>query len=334
MEKIIKKIKEGQVFLNTGIYGVNGIINIGGVNKVKIYNTLETDAYIQTNLIKKALDVLVGGDIEILKDKQLLFKQGKTQLKVNYTIDTQYIEEIESEHQITVGSDDIEKMINLRKDIKSVNDAVKYIYISDAGIAATDSYRLGVYDSNISNIDTDYLIPYEVIGFLELAKNEIKILKKEHDYILELGRGIKISWKNFYTQYSDIKSIIKAGSIYEWNATATKKELETAIKKAVKISVDNIDYKNSTQWTINRDSNILEITADNENMNIKQDVKIQSTNNFEIALNGAFILDYLKRIKTESVNFKFLGANSMIIFDNDNYKYYCMPLAIRDKDDK
>lgn len=88
MKKIIKKIKGGQVFLNTGIYGVNAIINIGGVNKVKIYNTLEADVFIQTNLIKKVLDVLEDkNDIEIIKDKQLLFKQGKTDSMIAFDND-------------------------------------------------------------------------------------------------------------------------------------------------------------------------------------------------------------------------------------------------------
>lgn len=335
MEKIIKKIKDGQVFLNTRIYGVNGIINIGGVNKVKIYNTLEADAYIQTNLIKKSLDVLEDkNNIEITKDKQLLFKQGKTELKVKFEEDSQYIEEFKSEHQIIVEAADVEKIINLKKDIKPDVDAVKYVYISDAGIAATDSYRLGVYNSNISNIDTDYLIPYEIIDFLELAKNEIKILKKEHDYILELGRGIKISWKNFYTHYSDVKNIIRYGNSMEWSATLDRKELEKTLKKAVKISVDNTENKNSTVWNIKRDSTTLEVYATNKEMDITQELKIETEHDLKISLNGPYILDYLKRVKKDDVTFKFLGSNSMIVFENDDYKYYCMPLVWRDKDDK
>lgn len=309
MEKIIKKIKDGQVFLNTGIYGVNAIINIGGVNKVKIYNTLEADVFIQTNLIKKVLDVLEDkNNIEIIKDKQLLFKQGKTE--------------------------DVEKIINLKKDIKPDADAVKYVYISDVGIAATDSYRLGVYNSNISNIDADFMIPYEVIDFLELAKNEIKVLKKEHDYILELGRGIKIAWKNYYTHYPDVRNVIKFGDTMEWNATLNRKELEKVLKKAVKISVDNIENKNSTVWNIKRDSNTLEVYAANKEMDITQELKIETEHDLKISLNGPNILDYLKRVKKDDVTFKFLGSNSMIVFENDGYKYYCMPLAWRDADGK
>lgn len=335
MEKIIKKIKDAQVFLNTGINGINGIISIGGTNKVKIYNTLEADAYIQTNLIKKVLDVLEDkNDIEIIKDKQLLFKQGKTELKVKFENDKQYIEEIKAEHQITIESADVEKIINLKKDIKPDAEAVKYVYISEAGIAATDSYRLGVYNSNISNIDTDFMIPYEVIDFLELAKNKIKVLKKEHDYILELGAGIKITWKNFYTQYPDVRNIIKFGDSMEWNATLNRKELEKVLKKAVKISVDNKENKNSTVWTIKRDSNKLEVYAANKEMDITQELKIETEHDLKISLNGPYILDYLKRVKKDDVTFKFLSSNSMVVFENDNYNYYCMPLAWRDKDDK
>lgn len=335
MEKIIKKIKDGQVFLNTGIYGVNAIINIGGVNKVKIYNTLEADVFIQTNLIKKVLDVLEDkNNIEIIKDKQLLFKQGKTELKVKFEDDSQYIEEFKPEHQITIEAADVEKIINLKKDIKPDADAVKYVYISDAGIAATDSYRLGVYNSNISNIDADFMIPYEVIDFLELAKNEIKVLKKEHNYILELGRGIKITWQNYFTHYPEVKNIVRFGNSMEWNATLNRKELEKVLKKAVKISVDNAENKNSTVWNIKRDSTTLEVYADNKKMDITQELKIETEHDLKISLNGPYILDYLKRVKKDDVTFKFLGSNSMIVFENDDYKYYCMPLAWRDKDDK
>lgn len=335
MKKIIKKIKGGQVFLNTGIYGVNAIINIGGVNKVKIYNTLEADVFIQTNLIKKVLDVLEDkNDIEIIKDKQLLFKQGKTELKVKFEDDKQYIEEIKAEHKITIEAADIEKIINLKKDIKPDVEAVRYVYISEAGIAATDSYRLGVYNSNISNIDADFMIPYEVIDFLELAKNKIKVLKKEHDYILELGAGIKITWKNFYTQYPDVRNIIRAGNNMEFNATLNKKELEKVLKKAVKISVDNKENKNSTVWNIKRDSTTLEVYATNKEIDIKQELKIEAEHDLKISLNGPYILDYLKRVKKDDVTFKYLSSNSMIAFDNDDYKYYCMPLAWRDEYDK
>lgn len=335
MKKIIKKIKDGQVFLNTGIYGVNAIINIGGVNKVKIYNTLEADVFIQTNLIKKVLDVLEDkNNIEIIKDKQLLFKQGKTELKVKFEDDSQYIEEFKPEHQIIVEAADVEKIINLKKDIKPDADAVKYVYISDAGIAATDSYRLGVYDSNISNIDAEFMIPYEVIDFLELAKNEIKVLKKEHDYILELGRGIKIAWQNYFTHYPEVKNIVRFGNSMEWNATLNRKELEKVLKKAVKISVDNKENKNSTVWNIKRDSTTLEVYAANKEMDITQELKIETEHDLKISLNGPYILDYLKRVKKDDVTFKFLGSNSMVVFENDDYKYYCMPLAWRDEDDK
>lgn len=335
MEKIIKKIKDGQVFLNTGIYGVNAIINIGGVNKVKIYNTQEADVFIQTNLIKKVLDVLEDkNNIEIIKDKQLLFKKEKTELKVKFEEDSQYIEEFKPEHQIIVEAADVEKIINLKKDIKSDVDAVKYVYISDAGIAATDSYRLGVYNSNISNIDADFMIPYEVIDFLELANNEIKVLKKEQNYTLELGRGIKITWKNYFTHYPDVRNVIKFGDTMEWNATLNRKELEKVLKKAVKISVDNTENKNSTVWNVKRDSTSLEVYAANKEMEITQELKIETEHDLKISLNGPYILDYLKRVKKDDVTFKFLGSNSMIVFENDDYKYYCMPLAWRDKDDK
>lgn len=334
MEKIIKKIKDGQVFLNTKKHGVNAIINLGGVDQVQIYNTLEADVFLQTDLIKKAFNVLDDGDIEILKDKKLTFKQGKTELKVKFEEDSQYIEEFKPEHQIIVEAADVEKVINLKKDIKPDADAVKYVYISNVGIAATDSYRLGVYNSNISNIDTWFMIPYAVIDFLELAKNEIKVLKKEHNYILELGRGIKITWKNFYTHYPDVRNVIKFGDTMEWNATLNRKELEKVLKKAVKISVDNTENKNSTLWTIKKYSNILEIYAANKEMEIKQELKIETEHDLKISLNGPYILDYLKRVKKDDVTFKFLGSNSMIVFENDDYKYYCMPLAWRDEDDK
>lgn len=335
MEKIIKKIKKGQVFLNTGIYGVNAIINIGGVNKVKIYNTLEADVFIQTNLIKKVLDVLEDkNNIEIIKDKQLLFKQGKTELKVKFEDDSQYIEEFKPEHQIIVEAADVEKIINLKKDIKPDADAVKYVYISDAGIAATDSYRLGIYNSNISNIDADFMIPYEIIDFLELEKDKIKVLKKGHDYILELDRDTKITWRNFYTQYPDIRNVAKFGDNMEFNATLNRKELEKVLKKAVKISVDNKENKNSTVWTVKRDAKVLEVYATNKEMDIKQELTVETTSDLKISLNAPYILDYLKRIKKDDINFKFLSSNSMIAFDNDDYKYYCMPLAWRDENDK
>lgn len=335
MEKIIKKIKDGQVFLNTKKHGVNAIINLGGVNKVKIYNTLEADVFIQTNLIKKVLDVLEDkNNIEIIKDKQLLFKQGKTELKVKFEDDSQYIEEFKPEHQIIVEAADVEKIINLKKDIKPDADAVKYVYISDAGIAATDSYRLGVYNSNISNIDADFMIPYEVIDFLELAKNEIKVLKKEHNYILELGRGIKITWQNYFTHYPEVKNIVRFGNSMERNATLNRKELEKVLKKAVKISVDNAENKNSTIWTIKRDSATLEVYAANKEMDITQELKIETEHDLKISLNGPYILDYLKRVKKDDITFKFLGSNSMIIFNNEDYQYYCMPLAWRDEYDK
>lgn len=330
MEKIIKKIKDGSIFLNTKKHGVNAIVNLGDTDKIKIYNTLEADAHIQTSLIKKAFEVVEGPHIEVIKDrKDLTIKQEKTTLKLEYQESSQTITEFKPDHKITVSMDDIKKMIELKKDIKPDNDAIKYIYISSVGIAATDTYRLGVYKSDIKiNDNIDFMVPYAVVELLELVKNQITINKKDHDYIAELGADIKISWKNFYTQFPDVKNIIKIKDAFDRTLKINKKDLEKALKKAIKISVDDPEGKNATTWTIKKDN--IEIYGKNEKMNITQELKAEATHDLKIALNGSYILDYLKRIKDETITINYMTSSQMIIFDNNNYNYYCMPLALRD----
>lgn len=335
MEKIIKKIKDGLVYINTNASGAAGelkyIIKLTNIaDNITISNTTAANTMVQLKDFKKVMDILEDTKISgIVEKEKLEILKDKTKLSVSYDYRDKNTDYMDQAKKIIIKSGDIKKMIQLKKDILTSGD-LKYIALTDYGIAATDTYRLGILKSDAKVKDL-HLIPSIVIDLIE-GEKEIELYKDNNNrYRIEF-RGIIIHWTNSYERFPDFKSVIKQGAASQHKITFNKKELETALKKLNKISMECSD-KYRTNFTFD---NTTIITAENKTLELEQELKPLNhvSNSIKIAFNGDFLMDYLKRIDATELTVNYTHSTCMINMEHGEYQYYLMPMVWRDKDDK
>lgn len=335
MEKIIKKIKDGLVYINTNESAAAGelkyIIKLVNVaDNITISNTDAANTMIQLKDFKKVMDILEDVKISGIKDKEKLeILKDKTKLSVSYDYRDKNTDYMDQAKKIIIKSGDIKKMIQLKKDISS-GGALQYIALTEYGIAATDTYRLGILKSDIK-VDKVHLIPDSVIDLIE-AEKQVNLYKDNYDrYKIEF-RGITIQWSNSNNSFPNFKEILKGSDKLPYQITFNKKEFETVLKKLNKISMDCAE-KYRTNFKL--DNNTI-ITVFNKSMEMEQEIKSLNkiNNSINIAFKGDFLMDYLKRIDAEELIINYNHSSSMINMTHGEYQYLLMPMVWRDKDDK
>lgn len=335
MEKIIKKIKDGLVYINTNASAAAGelkyIIKLVNVaDNITISNTDTTNTMIQLKDFKKVMDILEDVKVSGIKDKEKLeILKGKTKLSVSYDYRDKNTDYMDQAKKIIIKSEDIKKMIQLKKDISS-GGALQYIALTEYGITATDTYRLGILKSDVK-VESLHLIPATVIDLIE-GEKQIELYKDNNNRYRTEFRGITIRWTNCYERFPDFKSVIKQGVASQYKIVFNKKELEAALKKLNKISMDSQE-KYRTNFIFD---NTTIITAANKTLELEQQLKAINhvSNSIKMAFNGDFLIDYLKRIDATELTINYTHSSFMINMEHGEYQYLLMPMVWRDKDDK
>lgn len=327
MKKIIKKIKDGLVYINTNESAAAGelkyIIKLVNVaDNITISNTDAANTIVQLKDFKKVMDILEDVKISGIKDKEKLeILKDKTKLSVSYDYRDKNTDYMDQAKKIIIKSGDIKKMIQLKKDISS-GGALQYIALTEYRIAATDTYRLGILKSDIK-VDKVHLIPDGVIDLIE-AEKQVNLYKDNYDrYKIEF-RGITIQWSNSNNSFPNFKEILKSSDKLPHQITFNKKEFETVLKKLNKISMDCAE-KYRTNFKL--DNNTI-ITVFNKSMEMEQEIKSLNkiNNSINIAFKGDFLMDYLKRINAEELIINYNHSSSMINMAHGEYQYLLMPM--------
>lgn len=335
MEKIIKKIKDGLVYINSNESAAAGelkyIIKLVNVaDNITISNTDTANTIVQLKDFKKVLDILEDTKISgLIKKEKIEILKDKMKLSISYDFRDMNTNYMDKAKKITIKSGDIKKMIQLKKDISS-NGELKYISITEHGVAATDSYRLGILKSDVK-VEKLYLIPDAVIELIE-AEKQVELYKDEYDrYKIEF-RGITIKWNNFNNNFPNFKEILKQAEKLPHQIIFDKKEFENNLKKLNKISME-CSEKYRTNFKL--DNNTI-VSAFNKTMDIEQEIKTLNhvSAPINISFKGDYLMDYLKRVDVEKLVINYNHSSSMISMEHGEYKYLLMPMVWSDKNDR
>lgn len=199
---------------------------------------------------------------------------------------------------------------------------------------STDSYRLTHYVEEVNcSEDKEISIPLESVSVI------CKLLKGESvDAVAGIQNGIfTLQWNDTYISTRLIEMPFPEYRAIFSNMTHTKtielntQDFKRSIKKVMTVAKRNQETKNGSYMDFS--GNKLTMTVSSGSAKTVQKVDtIKEGDDFKASLNIKFVYDFIDKID-KNVIMKATNSSSMFIleeFENKNYRYILMPLALRD----
>jgi len=279
--------------------------------------------------------------LETDEDNKLHIKSGKSKFWVIGTPKSEYpiVPEIEKEESFIVKAKDLKDMIE-NTIFSSSTQETRYVlngllWVNNKEkfeVVATDGRRLALASSNPLTGAKEFkiIVPSkilnEVLKLINITKpgeedkieinvstNQISFKMKETIFISRLIEG------NFPNYEQVVPS--KKNIVFKVNA----KDLLSATKRAALCASD---LGGTVKYTLGE--NKIVITANSSKMDFSDEIKVDyNQEEFNTSFNPQFLIDVLKIIPTETVNFSFANASQPVLVEPENqdkYKYVIMPV--------
>lgn len=204
---------------------------------------------------------------------------------------------------------------------------------ADFTMAATNTHRLAVkkeiMDNNDLNLSTKFIIPAKILNDLaSLLVSDIPIdvkISYSHNQISFSYENIYIVSRLIEGQFPDYKTVIPPH--FDSTATIKTKDLQNAIDRVSLISRAN--QYNIISLSFMQDH--LHLTSDNPEIGkAEENIAISLEGKpIDIAFNAKYILDILKYIDTENINFSFntqVSPAAIKAVDDDMFIYVVTPV--------
>lgn len=289
--------------------------------------------------IEKNIDVSIEVD-----DDKIIFIAGKTKIKITGLPASDYpaIPSINEKDFFKVNAREVLSMIEKTVFSSSSDDKNTVLngllWKKDKNnftVAATDGRRLAVISRDIkdgSKKDFKVIIPSRVLEEVGLfIKNNCD---EKEDIIVDISTnqvGFRIKDTDFVSRFIDgnfpaYETIIPKN--FESSAKVSVEKLLTSTKRAVICSGDT--KTGFVKYVFKKD--VLIITSSSQSADFEDEIDCEfsgKNGDFSIVYNPKFIIDILKNISSDTVEFKFTGSvtPTMIKTEKDNNLIYMvMPL--------
>ncbi|ACC97571.1 DNA polymerase III, beta subunit [Elusimicrobium minutum Pei191] len=283
----------------------------------------------------KEINLTVG------EDNKVHIKSGKSKFWVIGTPKSEYplIPEIDKSNLINLKIKEIQEMVE-KTIFSSSTQETRYVlngllWVKTGNkfeVVATDGRRLALAVDTIESDTKDFkiIIPTKILNellrffsinkpseddtlVLSVASNQVSFNIKETTYISRLIEG------NFpnYEQVIPNKKVM--------GFLSDTKEILASTKRA---SLCANELGGTVKYSLN--NNVLKITSNSQKMDFSDEMKVEYTAEpFEISFNPQYVLDVLKNISTEKVEFSFINAAQPVLIEeinNTKFKYVIMPV--------
>ncbi|MCI6152041.1 DNA polymerase III subunit beta [Fusobacterium perfoetens] len=198
---------------------------------------------------------------------------------------------------------------------------------------ASDSYRLTYFKTNNnSNEEKEYSIPLDSINsFTKIIKDVDKdmIIGYSSKHLVFIWENTYYSTRTIDLAFPNFRQILDFNS-FDKNMEFNTDELKSSLKKVITVAKTSYEAKYGAIFDFK--NNLLTIQSHSGKGKISQKVNmIKSGENFKGSLNTKFLLEFLSNI---SKNTMVEGVNASSMFriteyDNPNYIYILMPLALK-----
>lgn len=214
-------------------------------------------------------------------------------------------------------------------------NCIRIIFKNDyTEFVSTDSYRLTYLKEDIKCVmENEFSVPLESI-------NAVSKLLKDVSSDVKIGFGdnmLIFLWENTYfstrtvtVPFPDFKGILSYNGfdkIMEFNTN----EFKSALKKVMTVAKTSYETKYGAVFDFKNKTLVIKTYSGKGKITQKVNM-LKQGDDFKGSLNIKFLIDYLNNI---SNNVIIKGTNSSSMFEiseynNENYKYILMPLALRD----
>ena len=282
----------------------------------------------------KEVNIAVGGD------NKVHIKCGKSKFWVIGTPKAEYplVPEIQKTNTLNLKIKDVAEIISgtifssSTQETRYVLNGLLWVKTGDKlEVVATDGRRLALAVSAIDAAVKDFkiIIPSKILNellrffslnksaedtvSLNVASNQVSFNIKETTYISRLIEG------NFpnYEQVVPGKKVIAF--------TADNKDIFAATKRA---SLCASDLGGTVKYSLGK--NLLTITSNSQKMDFSDEIKIEySGDAFDISFNPQYVLDVLKNIPSDKVEFSLINSAQPVLVEavgQTKFKYVVMPV--------
>lgn len=319
--------------------------DIGIICKIEADVSEEGTIVLQGRYFSDVIKTLPGDNIEISSNNSqniitIKSNTAKFNLLSMSSANFPKIKKLDSENTFSIRSNILRELIE-KTSFACATEMMRPVFTGcllelngiDLVMAATNTHRLAVkkeiMDENNINISSKLIIPSRILNdLLTIFTSDIPVnidITYSHNQISFIYENIYIVSRLIEGQFPDYTTVIPAS----FTSTAVMKtnDLQDAIDRVSLISrsnqynIINLDF---TSTSLLLSSNNPEIGKAEENINIKLDGQPIS-----ISFNAKYILDVLKYIKTEEVNFYLNQSTSSISIkstDDDMFIYVVTPV--------
>ncbi len=291
---------------------INGKGTVNGVNLLGILKRL------------KASEIIIESN-----ENNLIIKQNKSTFKLPMYDPNEF--------PLLPKSDNLNKldisMLNLINSIRKItpaidnnnpkfelNGALVDIKNNNINFVATDTRRLAVsYLQNISNNENQFIIPKKaIIEIQKLFLDDANISYDNTNLIISNDK-MKFFTKLINGKFPDYDRIIPKSLKY--NFSLPKDILIDSIKLVTSL-FSNIKI------TFNNNSIIFESLDEDSESKTQIDINLNIENNFYLAVNAKYLLDFLSLTKNENVNIGFNESNLPFYLEDEKFFTIVMPIVL------
>lgn len=297
-----------------------------------------SDKFIE--LIKK----LPSGNISLIKENNNLkieYLNSEIELKGFNPEEFPALPQIEEEFKFILKADNLNSLIrktifasSLDESRPVFNGALFNIEDHQIKLITTDSHRLAINDSKINEIkvkndnkNIDIIIPRKTLNEIQRIfkddDEEISVYGNEKQIIF-LSSDTKIISRIIDGKFPKFNDVIPKD--YQTSIKINKKEFTDAIERA-SLFVDTVDKFSIITFKIS--DSLINISSKSESGYLNENLNaFVEGDKLEISFNSRYLLDGLKVIETDDIEFKFSGNLSPAVIKelNDNYTYLVLPL--------
>jgi len=296
--------------------------------------------------LKELTDILktLPGDKEVNitvgADNKVHIKCGKSKFWVIGTPKTEYplVPEIQKTNTLNLKIKDISEMISgtifssSTQETRYVLNGLLWVKTGDKlEIVATDGRRLALAVSAIDSAVKDFkiIIPTKILNellrffalnkntedmvALNVASNQVSFNIKETTYISRLIEG----------NFPNYEQVVPSKKVMSF--TADNQEIFASTKRA---SLCASDLGGTVKYALNK--NILTVTSNSQRMEFSDEIKVEYSGEvFDISFNPQYVLDVLKNIPSDKVEFSLINSAQPVLIEavgQTKFKYVIMPV--------
>lgn len=243
----------------------------------------------------------------------------------------------DSEEKIVINSDTLVRMINKSKicfpvDISNLAIAGLKVIVKENELimGSTDTYRMVMYSEDIeTDKRLEMTIPMECVKniekYIKKHNGELKIGLNGSTGILEMGDST-FMFRLIDLAFPDIFGVDEGFNYVQKFSVNVLKMIPT-LKRLKAIVKNNVEAKNSATFLFGEKE--LEIKAVSDKARATEKIKgIQGLEELKIGLNVDYILQFMNNANIVEVYLN--NASTVVKLQEENYKYFIMPLALRD----